>query len=362
MEQKMDTMEFLIDAKAALEELNSIKRKRSDLALEEKRQERLLEGEKRAVEDEVNRMIRERKEAIESSYDKELAQDKEKLRRLKSRKERAKNEGRQERIKEETAELLEHNREIRTKVTTAFRKSGVPSWCNSWLFFALFMPATVGERLFDVLCYLILFEALPCGVYFLIPGGAWWMLAALYSGVILVFGLGYLGVVNRIKIPKRKTLQQGRAMREEIASNRKKIKAITHAIHRDDSEDPYDLDKYNYEIARLEAELENVAARKQDNLNTFEAVTKRVIADEIMENNRERIERIQEEYKKLHEALLETDQELRQVTIKVTERYETYLGKEFMDAARVEELIRLVETGEAANITEAIGLYRDNKI
>lgn len=362
MEQKIDTMEFLIDAKAALEELNTRKRRRSDLAVEEKRQERLLEGEKKAVEDEILRTIRERKEAIEDSYDKELAQDKEKLRRLRGKKERAKNIGRQERIREETAELLAHNREITTRVSTSFRKNGLPSWCNSWFFFALFMPATLWERLFDLLCFLVVFEGIPCGIYGLLSQASPWTLAGLYSGVILIFGGGYVSLLNRFKVPKRKTLQQGRAMRDEIASNKKKVKAITHAIHRDSSEDSYDLDSYNYEIARLEAELEDVAARKQDNMNTFEAVTKRVIADEIQESNRERIAGIEEEYKKLHQALLEADQDLRETTMQVTERYESYLGKEFLDASKVEQLIQLIEWGEASNITEAISAYRDSKI
>lgn len=209
---------------------------------------------------------------------------------------------------------------------------------------------------------MLLFEGLPCGIFVLIPDAGVWLLAALYSAVILLFGCGYVAAVNRLKIRKLTQLRLGRSIRDEISSNKKKIRVITRAIHRDDSEDPYHLDSYNYEIARLEAELEEVATRKQENLNTFEAVTKRVIADEIMESNKDRILKIQEEYRQLHQKLQEADKALRDSTMQVTGTYESYLGRDFLDVERVESLIQILESGKAANITEAIAVYKDSKI
>ena len=157
-------------------------------------------------------------------------------------------------------------------------------------------------------------------------------------------------------------LRAGRMMRDERASNRKKIKVITRAIHRDVSEDSYNLDSYNYEIARLEAEIEDVAKRKQENLNTFEAATKKVIADEIMENNKDRILKIQDGYQKLHLQLIDADKQLRAQTMQITANYEPYLGKDFLDSGRVDSLIELVDSGKASTITEAITVYRESKI
>ena len=50
MEQKTDSMEFLLEAKTALAELEKQKTYRSGLAREEKRQERPLEAEKDAAQ------------------------------------------------------------------------------------------------------------------------------------------------------------------------------------------------------------------------------------------------------------------------------------------------------------------------
>ena len=362
MEQKTDSMEFLLEAKTALAELEKQKTYRSGLALEEKRQERLLEGEKKAVEDEVYRTIRERKAAIEASYDRELAQDKEKLRKLRLKKERAKSIGRQERIKDETSELLAHNQELTTRITTQFQQNGVPGWCNSWLFFALFLPRRAWEWLFDLVLAAAVFVGVPIGLCEWIPELTTWQLMAAYTALIFVIGGGYLALTNLVKLRRYSDLRAGRMMRDERASNRKKIKVITRAIHRDVSEDSYNLDSYNYEIARLEAEIEDVAKRKQENLNTFEAATQKVIADEIMENNKDRILKIQDGYQKLHLQLIDADKQLRAQTMQITANYEPYLGKDFLDSGRVDSLIELVDSGKASTITEAITVYRESKI
>ena len=133
-------------------------------------------------------------------------------------------------------------------------------------------------------------------------------------------------------------------------------------LYRDVSEDSYNLDSYNYEIARLEAEIEDVAKRKQENLNTFEAATKKVIADEIMENNKDRILKIQDGYQKLHLQLIDADKQLRAQTMQITANYEPYLGRDFLDSGRVDSLIELVDSGKASTITEAITVYRESKI
>lgn len=42
----------------------------------------------------------------------------------------------------------------------------------------------------------------------------------------------------------------------------------------------------------------------------------------------------------------------------MTNTYETYLGKEFLSAERIEALKTIIEAGEASNISEAMEVYR----
>ena len=81
-----------------------------------------------------------------------------------------------------------------------------------------------------------------------------------------------------------------------------------------------------------------------------------------MENNKDRILKIQDGYQKLHLQLIDADKQLRAQTMQITANYEPYLGKDFLDSGRVDSLIELVDSGKAATITEAITVYRESKI
>ena len=57
---------------------------------------------------------------------------------------------------------------------------------------------------------------------------------------------------------------------------------IEKSIRRDKNEKMYNLEKFDDEIAQLEQEIRRISTQKQEALNSFEQVTKTIIADEIL--------------------------------------------------------------------------------
>ncbi len=107
-----DVKTFLEDARQAVVELAEFEKQEETLAQEEKKRLRVLETERKAVADAVNSTVKKRRDEIEKSYDDELGKLQDKLKRTRTRREKAKNQGIKERIKEETQELHAHNREL----------------------------------------------------------------------------------------------------------------------------------------------------------------------------------------------------------------------------------------------------------
>lgn len=356
-----ENIRFLIEAKKALAKLDDAKQLRSRLVVEDKRLDRQVTATEKAMADEISSMVRARKEAVTASYDKELAADQEKLRKLRMRRERAKSQGKAERIREETAELDDENRVLRTKLLTLFRQNAIPRFCNSRLFYALYMPRDFLDWIIAAVIFLLVFLALPCGIFWGARLENPVILAGIYFGVITAVSLIYLLVNSRLKLPNLNVLRQGRDMRRHLRSNMKKRRVIIASIRRDRTDDYYDLESYNYEIAKLEAELEKVASRKQEALATFEAVTKRVISDEITEAGREELERLKAEYQENKEHLRQVDRRVRELTIQITDQYEGYLGKEFLTYERLDALREILEQGYAATISEAIVAYKTSR-
>lgn len=359
MEQtKEGCLAFLAQAREALDQLSLLEDQESHLIQEERRLERQLETEKRVVADNIRQTVKKREDEISSSYDKEITKGQEHLKKARSKREKAKSQGVKERIAEETGELINHNRELRLQMKGVFQQKRVPGFCKSSLYYSLYFPRWFKEILTLLLFLLIFFLAVPCGIYLLIPEHQLWHLVVIYLLDVLLAGGLYVLIGNKTRMHHLETLKEGRVILDQIHSNNKKIKVITSTIRKDRNESLYDLKKFDDEIAQAEQELSDVAAKKRDALNTFENVTKNILSDEIEHNSKDKLDKMQAEYQGIADQLKHLSIQVKGQRLTITDQYSTYLGKEFLDAARITELSSIIQGGQAANLSEAIEVYK----
>lgn len=354
-----DFKSFLEDAKEAVLELNDFSKKEDQLRQEVAKLEKSLAAEKKAVNDNINSTVKKRRDAIQSSYDAEIGKLQDKLKKTKARREKAKNQGMKERIKEETMELHEHNRELKVRMKTLFQSDRVPFICNTNFYYAMYFPRGVKEVFSLLLTFGICFGLIPYGVYLLLPEKKTLYLAMIYGAAVLIFGGIYILVGNLTKDRHLNALKEGRAIRSLIASNNKKIAVITSSIKKDRNEKVYDLEKYDDDIAQLNQDLEETTQKKKDALNTFENVTKTIITDEIMGNSRTKLDALAASQQEAEDRLRYTETIIKEKKIYITDTYESYLGKEFLVPEKLEELKKIMENGTAVNLSEAIEEYRN---
>lgn len=353
--------EFLAEARQAVEELSLLKDREEQLRQMEREAEKALEAEKKHISDTIQQTVKKRQEEINSSYDKEIAKGQERLKKSRQKREKAKTQGVSARIEEETEELHAHNKELKIQMKTLFQQNHVPAFCRSGFYYALYFPRRLGEVLGFVCWLLICFGAIPCGFYYFLPERQPWHLAVIYVLAVLIFGGSYVLIGNRTKLHYIDALKQGRSIRDVMQGNKKKIRVITTTIRRDRDDARYNLEKYDDDIARIEQELQEITGKKKDAISTFEQVTKSIIADEIEGNGRAKIEALQTEYDRFAADLSEAETLIKEKALEITDRYEPYLGREFLDALKISELSSLIQSGSAANLTEAIAIYRENK-
>ena len=214
-----------------------------------------------------------------------------------------------------------------------------------------------------LLTFLICFLGIPSCAYLLIPAAErkLWMLILIYVLVILIFGGTYIIVGNKTKISHADTLRKGRNIRSLIRTNNKKIHVITVSIRRDRDEAVYNLEKFDDEIAQLEQELQQISLHKKEALNTFNTVTKNILSDEIINNSKSRIQALEEEHERVDARLREAQKHAKEQALYVTDQYETYLGREFLRTERIAELAKIIRSGQASNLSEAIAVYKSQK-
>lgn len=352
-----DFKSFLEDAKEALLELEDFSRQAEQLQQEMVKLEKTLAAETKAVNDSVNVTVKKRREAIQGSYDTEIGKLQDKLKKVKSRREKAKNQGMKDRIREETQELYEHNRELKVRMKTLFQQDRVPFFCHSNFYYALYFPSGLKEIITLLLTFLVCFGLIPYGVYFLLPQKKTLYLALIYGAAVLIFGGLYILVGNLTKDRHLEALKEGRSIRGLIASNNKKAAVITSSIKKDRNEKIYDLEKYDDEIAQLNQDLEETSGKKKDALNTFENVTKTIITDEILGNSRAKLDALAVKQQEAEERLRYTETVIKEKKIYITDTYESYLGREFLVPEKLEELKKIMENGTAVNLSEAMEEY-----
>ena len=105
---------------------------------------------------------------------------------------------------------------------------------------------------------------------------------------------------------------------------------IAKTIRRDKNETIYNLQKFDDEIAQLDQDVAEINRKKKEALTTFDTVTRTIISDEITANNKEEIERMEDELTNLSEKLRSTRTAAKEKAMFVTDNYEVYIGKGFM--------------------------------
>ena len=330
------------------------------MAKQLKQDQKALDTEKKMQEDKISQTTKKRLGEITASYDKELSKGQEQLKKARGKREKAKSQGVKERIVEETVDLRDDNRRIRLQIKTIFQQNHVPRYCNTDLYYALYFPKSIMEFLKLLTAVVICFLLIPYGIYLLLPQKTMLYFAGIYFACIVVFGGVYVFIGNRSRERYGAVLREGRGLRNQIHSNNKKIRIITRTIKRDKNEAIYDLQKFDDEIAQMEQNLSEIAAKKKDALNAFETVTKNIIADEITEAGKTKLvdmhERCEEEQKQLRELR----EAIKSRNLYITDCYGSYLSREFLQPEKLDALADIMQRGTATNLSEAMEQYRKN--
>jgi hypothetical protein len=353
---------FLKEAKEKLIFLEEIKVKREQYEAAADRAEKNLEQQEKSLNDEINSVLRARKEDVTKSYEEQLSIAQTKLKKAKSRRDKAKTRGMEERFKEETADIREKNRKLNTEIKTMFKKNKIPQFCNTKFYYSLYFTKWPTEILILILTLLVCFLVVPLGIYYCIPQRETFHLVAVFCiTAVFVFAL-YILINNRTKVAHRDVLKEARKIRDSIRANNRKIHAIKNSIKKDKSEGLYNLESFNEEIKGYEEEINDIGEKMQDALQVFEKSTKHVIIEELKKESEEKIENLKADLKEDRKKIRKIQEEIRDVSIELTSKYEVYLGREFMQTEKLDRLIEMIEEGRAVNVSEAIRLYKGEEI
>jgi len=344
-------------------ELNGYQDRNAELLKEETRLEKLLAGKEKELSDEIESTLKKRKAAIVSSYEAQLNTLGARRKKVRTKKDKEKSVKVADRISDETADLREENKSLQIDINTNLKKNKAPRFCNSTVFYGLFMPKTGIEFGILIGCILFVFFVLPLGIYQFLLAERFgvWALAIVYIADVVLFGGLYLLVNNLVKEKHRETLTANRALLSQYQKNCRKMKEIQKEIKRDTDESTYGLEQYNEELKALDAEIDRVAEEEKEELTKFENVTSAELVTDIKGRYHEELDALRTRSKEVETEQKEMEEKIKEYSLMLSKQYETYLGSDMLTIAKLDRLIKRIESGEAANIGEALAREKENK-
>ncbi|HCS66865.1 MAG TPA: hypothetical protein DIW34_01175 [Oribacterium sp.] len=346
--------QFLEEAKQAVAAYQVVSGQLKAQREEERQAATALEKLRKETQERIQKTVKARGEEITATYDKQLSQVDGRLKKAQDERERARKEGVKGRIRKETEPLVTENRELRRQLAAILKKDHAPAFCKTGVFYTLFRPSGFGEIFACLLTFVLIFAALPFGIYYLISQHQIWQLVLIYVIDILVVGGLYVAVMNATIGKHAAVIRDGRKIKNQIRRNKKKLKAMTRAIRSDANESGYNLESFDDEITKAQQERNDVISRKQGAQNTFETVTKNILTDEIETAARPQLEELQQRLKAATERRQQLESEEKEQALALSQRYEQYLGKGHMNASDIDRIAAMLEEGSAASIIDAV--------
>ena len=336
----------------------------SQSASEEKRLEKELSLCRKNLKDNIESTVKKRRAEVADKFDEEIGKSQDRLKKVRAKREKAKDKGVKGRIAEETSDLTEQNKELKKNIKHSLREAHLPGFCGSGFYFMLYFTKGAAEVFGCALMIILMFLLLPAAVYVALPleklPDAWTIpsFAITYFVVILIVFFIYKIVGDMTKHKHVEELRTIRGLHDRIVSNKKQIAVIRRSITRDKNEEMYGLGDFDSQIRDIEAEIGQITADKDAALKNFDEISSAEVRSEIENREMPRINELEASYSEMtkHHASLEDS--VKTLGLKISTEYEAFLGKDFTDTAKLDELISIMESGRASTVSEAVSVFR----
>lgn len=360
-------VDFLIQAREEVVACNQMEQKQKQLQEREDKMQKAIAQEEKSIHDEINTTIKKRKAEIENTYDAQLDAGRKKLKKAQEQKNKEKSERVGQRVDEETADVKENSRQLKTEMRTLFKKNHVPAFCQTGFYYALFMPKGIKEILILLLMIVIGLAGIPFGIYELfarviladkpIVQASYFMALVIALSLIVVLGIYFL-IFNLTKVRHRDTIAEGRKIRNQMLANDKNIRAIKNAINKDKDESQYGLDAYDQKIQESQNEMDAIADEKQAALTEFEQQTRNTIIDEINGRRQAKLDDMRQQAVAVEEERYDVEGKIKEAALAITNKYAKYLGKNICKEETLSDIINIMQTEQIDTISEGIAIYK----
>ena len=342
-------------AKAAVNEANQLQEELHAAEAAASAKEKDLESQKKYVQDKINSAIKERRGELKRTHDDQVELAGKNLKEAEKKRKAAKSNAVQARITNETSDYSQKVDGLKREVKNIFRENKVPGICNNAFYYALYAPKRGSDFVVFVLTILIAFGLIPNVVCLFLKSDKIIIKVLVYLAIVVFFvALYFLFFAISKRNKNGEVLERARLKRDEIRSVKKAIKKTSKSIEKDKDESTYGLEGYDSEIAGLQQIHNETIQNREAALKAFDEETAKQIEEEIRNENREALERMEAEAEESRKALESARAKASAAQGNINSTIEVYLGKKNTSVEKIDGMITLIQEGKAKTVMEAL--------
>ena len=364
-----ETKEYLVAALDEVKRKNEISTAIDDLKLRKRKLTKSLAADEKSMNTEIDSTVKNRRSQLVSTYDSRIDSNRDKRRKVMSKREKKKQQRMDERFMDETRHIREDNSDLKNEMSTLLRRNHLPSLCGTKGYYLLFSPSGAGEGMIMILLLAAIFIGIPTIVMEIIKHAsllkkpdtnvtAW---CVVWFAVVFVFLLViYILIFNTTRLKSPEVIKEARSIYDRIGANKRRMTAIRNSIDKDKDESGYNLEAYDEKLSQLDSEADEIGREKQEALRRFDDETAGILTDEIKQRKMPAIEEMRAELDAINADLETCERDFEQASARIQSEYGAYIGDDLCREDRLADLISLMDDGQAATVSQALELYRGN--
>lgn len=352
-------VELLEALKGKIVELDDSRQRVFELNASEEAAEKKISSAEKAKSEEIAKTLKKRQAEIESSFSAQSEQINDRIKKTKAKREKDRNEMVAKRVSSETEGLRSDQKMLKEEIKELCRSKKVPGLYRNRYILALILPGGLLDYL-AMLLTCVLIVGIPVGMYFLIPGELKTKLIAIAIFVVVVVLLifGFAALLKGARGKHEESVREIKRLRTQIKASEKQEKKKGRAIRNDKDESQYDLSKYDEELADLDNQMHSLAEERKAALSRFDGQVSHDIREEIEARYNADITNYKAEYDQAHQEAAAVSERVTALSTELSNNYTAYIGRDMMNVPSVNALIEIISDGEAANVSEAIAVYK----
>jgi len=353
--QRDDTLQLLKNAQLTLTSYENARRDHEQMTADAKAISKQLAAEMKAVENEISAAVKMAQSRIDATTGSDLKLAADQLKKAVARKEKAKNKSIRKRIRLESEPLETENKALREAGRSALLNAGISPVFNHSLFYRLFSPKGIVELLILAVLFIIVDILIPAVIYMLIPAHKLYHFILLFAAFTALSTAIYVLIYKATRGRDPGAVIHARKNYDLARINKRKIKALTHAIQTDTSESMYGLDDLTETLNQAQEKYDQLQAQYQQEMAIFESQTRPDIDASIREQHQAQLDALQEQLRHQKAVCSRAREHMQQLADTLENRYTSVIGKKYMKTEALARLeTTLLENPQMTTIEEAI--------